>query len=180
MRGRATLRSRSTTFRTWVCMTVCTTRRGARAAVWRWPPTSVTRPRSRSPGSRSRRAHSMRCRSPRARPIPAIRGFCPSLAATTVSATGSNGGSPRDRQRRSPDEETPLEPSEAFGAALGDEDGLAEGHAAGPGVHVEDHAGLQHPLRGGHEGPGEVAGPRWVRRAVVAERVAGEVVIALA
>src|SRR5712692_8521898 len=112
-----------------------------------------------------------RCRSPRVRPIPAIRGFYPSLAATTVSATGSRCGSPRERLRRSPGEETPLEPGEALGAALGDEDGLAEGHAASAGVHVKDHAGLQHPLGGGHEGPGEVARPRWVRRAVVAERV---------
>src|SRR5207245_9137888 len=96
------------------------------------------------------------------------------------SATGSNVGSSLDRVRLLPDEETPLESSEALGAALGDEDGLAEGQATRAGVPVEYHAGLQHPPGGGQEGPGEVARSRRVRRAVVAERVTGEVVVARA
>jgi len=68
--------------------------------------------------------------------IPAIRGFSLSLSATTVSATGSNGGSPRDRPRRSPGEETSLESSEALGAALSDEDRSQDRRTAHPACPV--------------------------------------------
>ena len=61
-------------------------------------------------------------------------------------------------------EEAPLEAREALGPAFGDDDRLAEGHAARARVHVEDHAGLERPVRGGEERAGEVARARRVRR----------------